>query len=310
MNLNKPAFWDSKKISLWSILLMPLTVLYCLVLVINRKIKNTKKFNIKIICVGNIYIGGTGKTPLTIKIASLLKNKFKVAIIKKKYSDQKDEVSLLEKKCKVISHKSRKVAIEQAIEENYNIVILDDGFQDEEIKKDISILCFSSAQSIGNGLVIPSGPLRETLQRIQFTDMVFINGDLNLELEKKIKIHNENCEIFYSYYHLLNLKNYKNKRYFAFSGIGNNINFLNLLKKNEINIVDYKFFPDHYYYNDAEIYKLKNHALKNNLHLLTTEKDHLRLKEHHKENIDYIEIELIIKNQEKLIEKIMSYESN
>ena len=72
-------------------------------------------------------------------------------------------------------------------------------------------MCFSSAQSIGNGLVIPSGPLRETLQRIQFTDMVFINGDLNLELEKKIKIHNENCEIFYSYYHLLNLKITKTK---------------------------------------------------------------------------------------------------
>jgi len=310
MKLNKPAFWDSKKVSLWSILLLPLTALYCLILAVNRKIKKIKKFNIKIICIGNIYIGGTGKTPLTIKIASLLKDKFKLAIIKKKHVEQKDEIALLQKKCKVISHNSRKVAIEQAIEENYNIVILDDGFQDEEIKKDISILCFSSAQSIGNGFILPSGPLRESLQRIQFADMAFINGDLNLELEKKIKVNNKNCEIFYSNYQLLNLEKYKNKKYFAFSGIGNNINFLNLLKKNEINIVDYKFFPDHYDYNDAEIYKLKNHASKKKLHLLTTEKDHLRLKECHKGNIDYTEIELIIKNEEKLIEKIISYESN
>ena len=56
---------------------------------------------------------------------------------------------------------------------------MDDGFQDEEIKKDISILCFSSAQSIGNGFVIPSGPLRESLDRIKFSDIVCINGDLN-----------------------------------------------------------------------------------------------------------------------------------
>lgn len=310
MNLNKPAFWDSRKISLWSILLMPLTVLYCLVLAINRKIKNPKKFNIKIICIGNIYIGGTGKTPLTIKLASLLKNRFKLAVIKKKYSDQKDEISLLEKTCKVISHKSRKIAIEQAIKENYNMVILDDGFQDEEIKKDISIVCFSSTQSIGNGLVLPSGPLRETLQRIQYADMVIVNGDLNTELEKKIKIHNKNCEIFYSYYHLLNLENYKNKRFFAFSGIGNNINFLNLLKKNKIDIADYKFFPDHYDYTNKEIDKLKNYALKNNLHLLTTEKDYLRLKKNHKQNINYTDIKLIIKDEEKLVKKIMPYESN
>jgi tetraacyldisaccharide 4'-kinase len=310
MNLNKPAFWDLRKISLWSILLLPLTALYYLILETRRKMQKAEKFNIKIICVGNIYIGGTGKTPLTIKIASLLKNKFKLAVIKKKYADQKDEVSLLEKKCRVISNRSRKIAIEQAIEENYNMVILDDGFQDEEIKKDISIVCFNSAQSIGNGFILPSGPLRENLQRLKFADMVFINGDVNIELENKIKVHNKRCEIFYSYYHLLNLENYKNKRYFAFSGIGNNINFLNLLKKKKINIVDYKFFPDHYKYSDKEIYKLKNFALKNNLHLITTEKDYLRLSEHHKENINYTEIELIIKNEDELIRKIMSYESN
>ena len=118
MNLNKPAFWDSKQVSLWSILLMPLTVLYCLVLVINRKIKNTKKFNIKIIFFGNIYIGGTGKTPLTIKIASLLKNKFKVAIIKKNILTRKMRYLCL-KKNEVISTNLERVAIEQAIEENY-----------------------------------------------------------------------------------------------------------------------------------------------------------------------------------------------
>ena len=310
MNINKPAFWDSKKISLWAILLLPVTALYCLILATRRVIKNSKKFNIKTICIGNIYLGGTGKTPLAIKIASLLQDKFNLVIIKKKYSDQKDEIAMLKHSSKVITHKSRTSAIEQAIKENYNLAIMDDGFQDEDIQKDISILCFSSAQSIGNGFLIPSGPLRESLDRIKFSDIVCINGDLNLELEKKIRSCKKDIKIFYSTYHLLNVNYFKNKSYFVFSGIGNNINFLNLLKKNKINIADYKFFPDHYEYSDIDINKLKDHALKNKLCLLTTEKDYLRLSEKNKKNIDCGKIQLSINNEEDLVNQIVSYENN
>ena len=310
MNLNKPAFWDSKQVSLWAILLLPITALYCLILAARRVIKNPKKFNIKTICIGNIYLGGTGKTPLTIKMASLLESKFNLVIVKKEYTDQKDEIAMLRQSCKVITHKSRISAIEQAVKENYNLAIMDDGFQDEDIKKDISILCFSSAQSVGNGFIIPSGPLRESLDRIKCSDIVFINGDLNPDLEKKIKSYKQDIKIFYSAYHLLNANYFKVKNYFAFSGIGNNINFLNLLKKNKINISGYKFFPDHYEYNDHEIDKLKNHAQKNKLHLLTTEKDYLRLGEKNKKNIEHCKIQLIINDEEKLVKQIMSYENN
>ena len=310
MNLNKPAFWDSKQVSLWAMLLLPVTALYCLILAARRVIKSSKKFNIKTICIGNIYLGGTGKTPLAIKMASLLQNKFNLVIIKKEYSDQKDEIAMIKHNCKVITHKSRSSAIEQAIIKNYNLAIMDDGFQDEEIKKDISILCFSSAQSVGNGFVIPSGPLRESLDRIKCSDIVCINGDLNPDLEKKIKSYKEDIKIFYSTYHLLDENYFKDKNYFVFSGIGNNINFLNLLKKNKINISDYKFFPDHYDYSDHDISKLKNHALKNKLHLLTTEKDYLRLSEQNKENIEHGKIQLIINDEEKLVKQIMSYENN
>ena len=174
MNLNKPAFWDLKKISLWSILLLPLMKLYCLAILIRGVVTNKKKFKAKVICVGNIYIGGTGKTPLAIKIASLLQNKFQLAIIKKDYQDHQDEISLLKKNCKVITGKSRKEAIQQAIREGCDLVILDDGFQDVGIKKDLSILCFSSAQGIGNGFVLPSGPLREPLKKMLCADIVCI----------------------------------------------------------------------------------------------------------------------------------------
>jgi tetraacyldisaccharide 4'-kinase len=310
MNLNKPAFWDLKKMSLWSILLLPLTVLYCLALHIREVITSKKKFEIKVVCIGNIYIGGTGKTPLAIKIASLLQNKFQLAIIKKDYQDHQDEISLLKKNCKVITGKSRKKAIQQAIRERCDLVILDDGFQDIEIKKDFSILCFSSTQGIGNGFVLPSGPLREPLKKMLCANIVCINGDSNLELEKVIKSYNKNLEIFYSKYRILNLDNYNNKNYFAFSGVGNNINFVNLLKKNKINVEDYKFFPDHYSYSNLDISKLKKTALENHLTLLTTEKDFLRLGEEERKNIEYLSTELIIDNEKKLIEKITSYENS
>jgi tetraacyldisaccharide 4'-kinase len=310
MNLNKPAFWDLKKISLWSILLLPLMKLYCLALLIRGVVTNRKKFKAKVICVGNIYIGGTGKTPLAIKIASLLQNKFQLAIIKKDYQDHQDEISLLKKNCKVITGKSRKEAIQQAIREGCDLVILDDGFQDVGIKKDLSILCFSSAQGIGNGFVLPSGPLREPLKKMLCADIVCINGDSNLELEKVIKSYNKNLEIFYSKYRILNLDNYKNKNYFVFSGIGNNINFLNLLKKNNINVDNYKFFPDHYSYSNLDIAELKKISREKNLTLLTTEKDFLRLEEEERKNIEYLNTEFIIDNEKKLIEKITSHENS
>ena len=284
--------------------------LYCLALLIRGVVTNKKKFKAKVICVGNIYIGGTGKTPLAIKIASLLQNKFQLAIIKKDYQDHQDEISLLKKNCKVITGKSRKEAIQQAIREGCDLVILDDGFQDVGIKKDLSILCFSSAQGIGNGFVLPSGPLREPLKKMLCADIVCINGDSNLELEKVIKSYNKNLEIFYSKYRILNLDNYKNKNYFVFSGIGNNINFLNLLKKNNINVDNYKFFPDHYSYSNLDIAELKKISREKNLTLLTTEKDFLRLEEEERKNIEYLNTEFIIDNEKKLIEKITSHENS
>ena len=310
MNLNKPAFWDLKNFIIWPILLLPITFLYSLILFIKRIVSVEKKLNIKVICIGNIYIGGTGKTPLTIKIASLLQDKMKIAVVKKEYSYLQDEILLLKKNCKVFVNKSRRLAIQQAINEGYDLVILDDGFQDMTIKKDLSIICFSSRQGIGNGFTFPSGPLRESLARLKYADMVFINGDLNPELEKKIKLYNKYLEVFYSRYSILDIKKYNNKKYFAFSGIGNNINLLNLLKKNKINVVDHKFFPDHYSYNESDINSLKEKAKKNNLQLLTTEKDFLRLDDVVKKDIEYVNTELIINNEERLMKKIIFYENN
>jgi len=306
MNLNKPDFWDLKKKNLYAILLLPITAVYFLALSLKKKIIPKKKFEIKIICIGNIYLGGTGKTPLSIKLAKILKKKFNLAVIKKNYSDQQDEISLLKKYCTTITDHSREGAIQKAIDEKHNLLILDDGFQDTSIIKDLSIICFSSEQGVGNGLLLPSGPLRDSLKTLKNADIAFINGDLNLDLEKIIKENNHQIKIFYSRYEITNIHKYNNNNYFIFSGIGNNINFLKLLKKNNISVKEYKFFPDHYCYKDYEIDYLKETALKKNLILLTTEKDFLRLTAKQQDKVDYLTTELIINDEEKLSKELMS----
>ena len=130
MNLKKPKFWDYKKPNIYSYLLLPITFLIRL-LNLYKKIHPPKKFKIKTICVGNIYIGGTGKTTLSIKLNEILsKKKLKSCFVKKFYKDQMDEQELLKNNGKLFVSSSRVDAIKQAEKEEYDIAILDDGLQD------------------------------------------------------------------------------------------------------------------------------------------------------------------------------------
>ena len=102
-------------------------------------------------------------------------------IIKKDYQDQEDEILLIKKYCKILVSKTRTEGIDLAIKNNFDVTILDDGYQDFEIKKNINIVCFNLKQKIGNGLTIPAGPLRQNLKSLKNCNIVFFNGkkDLN-----------------------------------------------------------------------------------------------------------------------------------
>ena len=153
MNQLKPLFW--KKSNLFSKLLFPLSLLYKFFLFLKRSRTIEEKFDIPIICVGNIYLGGTGKTPLALKIYNeLLKKNLKPGIIKKFYKEHLDEQNLIRSKnVKLFLNKSRKNSIIEAINKNINVVIMDDGFQDFSIRKNLNIICFNSEQLVGNGLL-------------------------------------------------------------------------------------------------------------------------------------------------------------
>jgi len=186
MNFFKPKFWDRNQISFFSILLFPIALLIKLLIFFKRPLIKTYQCSIPIICVGNIYLGGTGKTPLCIEIFSILKKLNRnVVFIRKKYTYLHDEVALQKQVGPVYEKKKRIDALNVAIQNKADIAILDDGFQDFSIKKNLSFVCFNEKQWIGNGFTIPSGPLREELSALDRANCVVINGKKNINIEKK-----------------------------------------------------------------------------------------------------------------------------
>jgi tetraacyldisaccharide 4'-kinase len=228
----------------------------------------------------------------------------KPSFIRKQYNAFEDEVILQKKIGPVYENKKRLSAIKLAYENGSNIAILDDGFQDYSLKKNLSIICFNEKQWIGNGLVIPSGPLREDISALKRADCVVINGKKNTSIEKTILDQNKNIKIYYSKYNPKNIDSFKNKKVVAFAGIGNPQNFFNLLKNYNLNPIKEIKFPDHYNYSSKDLEKLLSISKENDAILLTTEKDYFRIIEHYKKNINFIKIELEIENKDLFIEEI------
>ena len=222
--------------------------------------------------------------------------------IKKYYDYLDDEISILQKIGATFVSKNRIEAINNLIENNNDLAILDDGFQDFTIKKNFSILCFNQKQWIGNGFIMPSGPLREKLSAIKRADCVIINGGKNIKIEDQIYKKNKNVKIFYSKYKPVNIDRFKDKKICAFAGIGNPSNFFNLLKENKLNLIKTIPFPDHYKFSASDHKYLLSNS-KDAL-LLTTEKDHCRIDDDYKKNIEFLKIELEIDNKDSFVELI------
>ena len=305
MKIYKPKFWDSEY-SVIAILLTPITLIVILIIFFKKIFTRTIKFNIPIICIGNIYIGGTGKTPTSIYIAQeLLKIGKKPAILRKFYKEHKDEHKLIKENFKnLILNKNRSAGILEAEKMDFDMVILDDGFQDYKIKKNLNILCFNQNQLIGNGYVLPSGPLRERLSSVKNVEIIIINGKKNIKFENKILNINKKLKIFYANYKPINIEQFKNQRILAIAGIGNPNNFFQLLTENGLNIEKKLIFPDHYEFSNSEISKLIEEADKNNNQILMTEKDYFKIKDMNHNNIKYLKVSLEIDEKEKFLNEI------
>ena len=302
MKLIKPLFWKSQNII--SILLLPLTIITFLVNIYKR-IYSKKNFSIKTICVGNIFLGGTGKTSLAIEIHKLLEKKFKTVFIKKNYPNQIDEINLLKSRGDVINKNNRENALHLA-SKKYDLAILDDGLQQKNINYELKIVCFNTRDGLGNEFLLPAGPLRESIDQLKDYDIAFLNGEnKNNNLLSRLKSINKNLKIFEGRYKPENLINFNlKKKYLMFCGIGNPHEFEKTLTKHKFKIIKKVIFPDHYKISPFEIKKLKTKAKNEGLSLVTTEKDFFRLNKSERKNIKFLKIKLEINNL-KYFKKIL-----
>jgi tetraacyldisaccharide 4'-kinase len=316
----KPKFWDKKNNSFLSILLYPLSIIYYLISVIRKKISIPQKFNIPIICVGNIYIGGTGKTSAAIEIMKILNQSKKICFLTKGYGrkskkdiylnelnisnqntvDTGDEALLLNKYGDVYISNNRAKAINTIIKLGYDAIILDDGFQDHLIFKNLNILCFDSKNWIGNNNLIPSGPLREPLKAIKEANFIVIKGEKNQIIENEIKKLSPNIEIIYAENRIENNETLKNKNFIAFTGIGDPYSFFNTLLNNNIKIIKQIIYPDHFQFTEKNYKVLFQEAENNNCNLITTEKDWVRISKQFKDKVYYTKLSTLLIGKESL----------
>tara|TARA_B100001057_G_scaffold469808_1_gene530494 strand:+ start:4277 stop:5218 length:942 start_codon:yes stop_codon:yes gene_type:complete len=312
MNINKPKFWD-KKIGIISIILLPLSLVFILLIFLKKKLTKENVFKIPIICIGNIYLGGTGKTPVSIFLAKELSRLGKKpAILRKYYKNHNDEYNLIKDKFhNLVICKNRIDGLEKIDKSDSDIAILDDGLQDYSFKKNLKVICFNNNQKIGNGLVLPSGPLRENLNVLKETEIVIINGNRDKKFEQKILDVNKKIDIFYSTYKPININQFKNKKLLALAGIGNPENFFKLIEDNNLKIEKKLIFPDHYKFSKSEIQNIIDSSKKKNYKIIMTEKDYFKIKDLNIIEVNYLKISLEIDKKEVLLEKIKKlYDKN
>ena len=305
MIFKKPKFWDEyKDLNFFAYFLLPFTIPIRINNFLSNFLNKYRTKKLTTICVGNIYLGGTGKTPTAIKLYEILKSlDFNTAIGKKFYPSHIDEKNILEKKTKLIISTSRKKIIEKAIKNHLDLLVFDDGLQDKNVSYDLQIVCFDSDNWIGNGQLIPSGPLREKISSLKKYDAVFLkhSAELKNNVHDLIKDINPDIKIFNTFIKISNLNKFDlKKKYLIFSGIGNPDSFKKTLINYGFDIIDEMIFPDHYKYKKNDIELIKKRAKNLKAKIITTEKDFVKISEIDNHNIDFIEVDLDFGDQEEL----------
>ncbi len=327
-----------------SYLLYPLSLLYKIA--VKMRLFVYKKGIIKkvklpgfVVSVGNITVGGTGKTPMVIEIAQWAKEQgYKVAVLSRGYKgDYKgwllvsdgvdlitspkqsgDEPYLIANRLKgvIVAVSKNRYALGFYIWKYYgvNFFILDDGFQYFYLNRDVDIVLVNADKPFGNKRLLPSGPLREPINHISRADIcVITDGDHVPQELSAYNLSNLNA-VYIAHYMAESLIFYhdskmpihilQNKRVVGFAGISRPIRFKNLLYRLGAKVVFFKGFPDHYWFKEEDINELiyqKN--IRNADFILTTEKDWVRIMKKDL-NIGYIKVKLLIKDKDRFFDFI------
>ena len=296
--MQAPKFWYRSR-SWQAILLSPLGALYAWATARRQKYARPTRVDIPVICIGNLNVGGTGKTPTTIAIAQMLTSRgIAVHIVSRGYGgclqavtqvdprthtadETGDEPLLMAAFAPTWVANERVAGARAAQDAGADVILLDDGFQDPSLIKDLSIVVVDAARGFGNGYCLPAGPLREPVHvGLKRADAVISIG----EPEGQSQFRERSSDQVGSIEHLMaSLKPiemgmpWAEGRYLAFAGIGDPEKFFATLRGLGAPLVRTVALDDHQKLARPMIQRLMKEAQSMNAQLVTTEKDAARL---------------------------------
>ena len=319
--LKAPKFWYQKKDTFFSRFFFPLSLLFRFGTKIRYMTSSSKKSILPIICIGNIVVGGAGKTPVSLKIGKILiKSGYNPNFISRGYSgiiksntlveswhspkSVGDESLLLSEVAKTWIGIDRNKSIQLAKEDGCNCIIMDDGFQNPTIHKDYSIVVINASQEFGNKRVMPSGPLRESVKRgLSRTNLVIIIGNTSEYLKKIIPDH---IPIISARFNIDNQNIiFKGQKITAFAGIAYPQKFFDSLREQGAKIVKEISYPDHHIFDENDLLSLAEIANKTKSILVSTQKDFVRIPKSYRSLVNTLKGEIIFENED-LIKEILS----
>ena len=294
MPIKTPHFWT--ELNWQSVILFPVSYIWRFGHYAQQKILNTKETEIPVICVGNLTVGGSGKTPVVITLCRFLSGIGKsTSILTRGFGgkekgpifvstnlhqslDVGDEPLMMAHSLDVCVSRNRPLGANHILDKKkYDCIVMDDGLQNPTLKKDLNIAVFDGKFGIGNGFLLPAGPMRQKLEvGIQNIDLVIFNGKDETGLGQKIPPHipiftgelQPDEEI---------VEKMKNRRVYGFAGIGNPSRFFKTLNDIGADLVGEAHFADHHPYTDADLTQLYEEAMQSGAELVTTQKDWMRL---------------------------------
>ncbi len=316
--LKAPKFWYLKRDTYLSNSLYPLSLLFRLGTKLRTFVSKEKFSELPIICIGNIVVGGAGKTPVSLKIGKMLikagysphfvskgyagieKNN---TLVKKWHSPKSvgDESILLSEIAPTWIGINRNKSFSLAKDAGADCIIMDDGFQNPTIHKDFSIIVINGDQEFGNRRVMPSGPLRESINRgLSRTNLIIIIGKVSEELKSKIPNHIPLINASF----VINNQNkiFKGQKITAFAGIAYPEKFFNSLKQQGAKIVREMIYPDHHIFDENDLLNLAEIANKTKSILVTTKKDYIRIPKSFHSLVNTLEGEIHFEDERLLLE--------
>ncbi len=305
------AYWYSQNPVAW--LLLPVSAIYCLLVFLRRALYKTRliksyKLPVPVIIVGNITVGGTGKTPLLIALVAMLQQKgYRPGVVSRGYggsvtgerlvkeSDDAgmigDEPCLILKRtgCQLVVGRDRVAAAQLLLtKSDCNVILSDDGLQHYRMQRDVEIAIVDKNRQYGNGYCLPAGPLRETVSRLKQVDMV-VSHCSDAESAGST---NQSLHFSLQFLDAINLKTGETRSIESFStqpvhavaGIGHPERFFNQLKKNDLEVITHAF-ADHHKFTAADF------MFDNDYPVLMTEKDAVKCQGLSAENLWYVPVD-------------------